>query len=264
MNLPRSLDIAAVGFINNTFGYNPLTQGAILSIDASVDKNIITNAPPAPPNNPYSNTFRPLIEQDSMFYLAAIPGPSFTQGPTGYNTISKTVSSLPTSPCLILQRALLELRTPTLPVIQCSSDSPNIRSLDLRISDLSPITTIWNSRSTGEFPNPAAHFCFCSAQSEHCWFSSGGSRLTRRPSEAARRLNSQPVHAIWRRELGRSQALLKGVSGGARFCHVERSRDISPALPAPFFSSAKIRRPPAVCSALETIIFAVVPIRERA
>lgn len=89
MNLPRSLDIAAVGFINNTFGYNPLTQGTILSIDASVDKNIITNAPPAPPNNPYSNTFRPLIEQDSMFYLAAIPGPSFTQGPTGYNTISK-------------------------------------------------------------------------------------------------------------------------------------------------------------------------------
>jgi len=33
---------------------------------------------------------------------------------------------------------------------------------------------------------------------------------------------------------------------------------------APFFNSAKMSRPPAVCSALETIIFTLVPIRGRA
>jgi hypothetical protein len=91
MNLHKSLDLAAVGFINNTFSYNPQTQGAILSINASVDKNIITNLPPTPPGQFYLNTFRPLIEQDGMFYLAAISGPTFTHGgPTGFNTISQT------------------------------------------------------------------------------------------------------------------------------------------------------------------------------
>jgi hypothetical protein len=91
MRLPKGSSFAAVGFINNTFSYNPQTQGTIFSIDASVDKNIITNAPPAPPNQSYTNTFRPLIEQDGMFYLAAISGPPFTHGgPTGFNAISQT------------------------------------------------------------------------------------------------------------------------------------------------------------------------------
>ena len=91
MRLPQGSSFAAVGFANKTFSYNPQTQGAIFSIDASVDKNIITNAPPAPPNQHYTNTFRPLIEQDGMFYLAAISGPDFTHGgPTGFNTISQT------------------------------------------------------------------------------------------------------------------------------------------------------------------------------
>ena len=91
MRLPQGSSFAAVGFINKTFSYNPQAQGTIFSIDASVDKNIITNAPPAPPNQSYTNTFRPLIEQDGMFYLAAISGPTFTHGgPTGFNTISQT------------------------------------------------------------------------------------------------------------------------------------------------------------------------------
>ncbi len=91
MRLPQGSSFAAVGFANKTFWYNPQIEGAIFSIDASVDKNIITNAPPAPPNVNYTNTFRPLIEQDGMFYLAAISGPDFTHGgPTGFNTISQT------------------------------------------------------------------------------------------------------------------------------------------------------------------------------
>jgi hypothetical protein len=88
MKLPTAVDTAAVGFINNTFTYNPQTQGAIGSINASVDKNIITNIP-VNPNTNFTNTFRPMIEQDGMFYLAAIAGPTFNGGTTGYNTISQ-------------------------------------------------------------------------------------------------------------------------------------------------------------------------------
>jgi hypothetical protein len=88
MTLPGSGDVAAVGFINNTFAYDPLSQGPIATIDASVDKNIITNIP-VDPSNSLGNTFRPLIEQDGLFYLATIAGPAFTGGSTGYNTISQ-------------------------------------------------------------------------------------------------------------------------------------------------------------------------------
>ncbi len=79
---------AAVGLANNSFSYNPHTQGAILSIDASVDKNLTDNYPFTAVAG---NTFRPLIEQDGNFYLAAIPGPGVTTpGSTGYNNISKS------------------------------------------------------------------------------------------------------------------------------------------------------------------------------
>jgi hypothetical protein len=88
MRLPVTLDFAAVGFVNNTFSYNPRTQGTIGSIDASVDKNIITNVP-VNPNTTFTNTFRPLIEQDGMFFLAAVSGPTFNGGATGWNTISQ-------------------------------------------------------------------------------------------------------------------------------------------------------------------------------
>jgi len=67
-------------FINNTFTYNPQTQGAISSIDASGDKFLIL--PGAT-----SNTFRPTIEQDGNFFLAALPVPL---NQTGYDTASKT------------------------------------------------------------------------------------------------------------------------------------------------------------------------------
>ena len=82
-------DITAVGFINNTFTYNPTTQGAINAISASVDKNINTNIP-VDPTTTFSNTFRPLIEQDGVYFVAAVLGPSFNGGDTGYNTISNT------------------------------------------------------------------------------------------------------------------------------------------------------------------------------
>jgi hypothetical protein len=85
MSLPNSGDEIALGFINNTFSYNPLTQGAISTISASADKNITLNQS----GTDLGNTFRPLIEQDGNFYLAAIPGPAVTGSTTGFNTLSQ-------------------------------------------------------------------------------------------------------------------------------------------------------------------------------
>jgi hypothetical protein len=80
----------AQGLVNTLFSYNPLFQGAITSIDTSVLKNISVD---------YTltgggNTFRPTIEQDGVFYLAAIAGATF-DGPnapagTGFLTFSQT------------------------------------------------------------------------------------------------------------------------------------------------------------------------------
>jgi VPDSG-CTERM motif len=88
-NLASLTDFLASGFINNTFSYNPQTQGAIGSIDASVDKNIITSLP-VDPTSTFGNTFRPLIEQNGMSYLAAISGPNFHGGTTGFNTLAQS------------------------------------------------------------------------------------------------------------------------------------------------------------------------------
>jgi PEP-CTERM motif len=83
-----SVGDAAVGLANTTFSYDPLTQGAIASINASVDKDLTDNYPfPAT----FGNTFHPLIEQDGNLYIASIPGPGgTTPGSTGYNTISRS------------------------------------------------------------------------------------------------------------------------------------------------------------------------------
>jgi hypothetical protein len=78
-------DVLAIGFVNN-LTYDPTTQGAIASIDFSVDKNIVFNQVVVS-----SNTFRPLIEQDGIFYMAAIPGPDINNATTsGYLTFSGT------------------------------------------------------------------------------------------------------------------------------------------------------------------------------
>ena len=78
-----------IGLINNTFIYDPATQGAIGSISASVDKDIFDNAV-----GTLGNIFRPLIQQGGNLYVAPISGPSLVNanppGTTGYNTIAAT------------------------------------------------------------------------------------------------------------------------------------------------------------------------------
>jgi len=90
MHVPAT-GLGAIGFFNNSFTYNPGTQGAILSISAAVDK-LLALTTGTPGTGTFGNTFRPLIEQDGMFFLAAIAGPGSTVVPfnTGYNLISKS------------------------------------------------------------------------------------------------------------------------------------------------------------------------------
>lgn len=80
----------AQGLINSTFAYDPSTHGAILSIGASVLKNITTDFS----STGLGNTFRPAILQDGTYYLAAVPGPTFTgpnePGGTGYQLLSNS------------------------------------------------------------------------------------------------------------------------------------------------------------------------------
>lgn len=80
---PAGTGYAFIGAINSTFVYNPVSQGAISSIAASVDKKFTVTA------GTYNNSFRPLIEQDGKFYTAfkffdPVVGPATT----GFLTLS--------------------------------------------------------------------------------------------------------------------------------------------------------------------------------
>jgi hypothetical protein len=82
--------VVAQGLTNNTFDYDPLTQGAIGSIDASALKNAITTLT----GTGFGNTFRPTILQDGVYYAAAISGAVFngpnSPGGTGFNLFSQS------------------------------------------------------------------------------------------------------------------------------------------------------------------------------
>ena len=75
-------DAAGVGFVNNTFSYNPSVV-PIASINASVDKNVSSNIP-FNPSTTIPTAFWPLIEQDGLFYIAPVSGPTYHGGTTGY------------------------------------------------------------------------------------------------------------------------------------------------------------------------------------
>jgi hypothetical protein len=80
----------AQGLANNTFTYNPLTQGAITSIDASVMKDLTVSFSVVGSGS-IGNNFRPTILQDGTYYMAAIPGPSLSTFPssTGYHLLAQ-------------------------------------------------------------------------------------------------------------------------------------------------------------------------------
>src|ERR1700732_4297650 len=73
--------LSMIGFMNTTFAYDPSSQGAITSINASADKFY------AAPFTFNANFFRPLISQGGNFYLATISG-SVAEGV--WNSFSQT------------------------------------------------------------------------------------------------------------------------------------------------------------------------------
>jgi hypothetical protein len=87
----------ARGAYNTLFTYNPGVSGALGSVSASVDKNEGLTYASQDTFTGFGNTFRPLIFQNGVYYLAAIAGPTLNTGPgggsTGYNTISGTLTA---------------------------------------------------------------------------------------------------------------------------------------------------------------------------
>ncbi|HEY1755565.1 MAG TPA: hypothetical protein VGG72_09235 [Bryobacteraceae bacterium] len=81
---------AEIGVLNTTLTYNPSTQGAIQSISASVSKNLSINYTAAAGQPPLIDTFYPMIEQDGKYYLAAVSGPSWYGGSTGFLSFSQS------------------------------------------------------------------------------------------------------------------------------------------------------------------------------
>jgi hypothetical protein len=87
VSIPATAGGAFVGFLNNTFNYNPQTQGPIDSLSASVDKDLILDRS----TTYFESYFYPLIEQGGNFYIASIAGGTINSGTTtGYENISQT------------------------------------------------------------------------------------------------------------------------------------------------------------------------------
>lgn len=81
---------AFVGFLNNTFNFNPQTQGAINYIDTSVDKNLIVDSN----LTGFASNFYPILKQGDNYYTIqyGITGPALNSPDTstGYWTIGQT------------------------------------------------------------------------------------------------------------------------------------------------------------------------------
>ena len=74
---------ASLAFINTNFVYNP-AAGAITSISASVDKNLITSQSVTR----FGDTFHPTIEQGGNFYVASVSGPTLSGRITTFTTLA--------------------------------------------------------------------------------------------------------------------------------------------------------------------------------
>lgn len=85
VTIPDTLGGAFVGFLNNTFVYNPQSEGAILSLSTSVDKYVSLSSS----STDFASNFYPLIEQGGSYYILQIPGGTINSGTTlPYETIS--------------------------------------------------------------------------------------------------------------------------------------------------------------------------------
>lgn len=90
---PGDLFTTVEVLLNDTFFYDPGTEGDITSLTTSVDKNLgvsiaLTGG---------TNTYHPTIVQDGSFYVASIPGPTLNcptvACETGFNSLSATLTA---------------------------------------------------------------------------------------------------------------------------------------------------------------------------
>ncbi|MBV9008819.1 MAG: hypothetical protein JO354_06595 [Verrucomicrobia bacterium] len=84
---PGGGDAIGMGFINNSFSYDPATRGSITSINFAIDKNYMTQWPVSLSHH-FSNAVLALIEQNGSYFIAPVQGPHFNGGTTGYKTLS--------------------------------------------------------------------------------------------------------------------------------------------------------------------------------
>lgn len=82
----------AVGIINNTFTYDPATQGAIQSLSVTKNVSFSTSVAVGPGQTPWSSGCTAMLEQDGKYYAAFTQGPSFNGG--GTETFTCSMSGL--------------------------------------------------------------------------------------------------------------------------------------------------------------------------
>jgi hypothetical protein len=100
---------AFVGFLNNTFVYNPQTEGAILSLTASVDKNLSLDRS----TTYFASFFYPLIEQSGISISPVSLEVRSTPAPRPVTRQSAKAWRLPTSACTISARLLFRISAAT-------------------------------------------------------------------------------------------------------------------------------------------------------
>ncbi len=79
----------AVAFANNSFTYNPGTQGPLQSLSFTETTNY-SNSVSISIGTPWTTGCVPMIEQDGKYYVALIPGPTYYSGSSGFFTCSQS------------------------------------------------------------------------------------------------------------------------------------------------------------------------------
>jgi hypothetical protein len=83
--------------LNETWVYNPATQGAINGISASVDKDLLLTVGGGP-GSQVASGFHPTVEQDGNLYVASIAGLTYADVTSPYTTGYATITGyLPAS-----------------------------------------------------------------------------------------------------------------------------------------------------------------------
>ena len=85
---PTDVGAFRVALVNTGWGYDPSSQGALWSVTAQTDKNVLLNFSTG---NGLGNSFRPLMVQGGVYYAALLLGPVVHDGSEGWQGIGPGV-----------------------------------------------------------------------------------------------------------------------------------------------------------------------------